>query len=110
MGQDVPSEVPMKAVGPAKEPDTPPAREAAKEPTKELQKPKDIWDKAAVISSFLSNVVIAVVGLIVTASIQRTQIATSNIATQAQLDFAKSNSDRKARLEQSKLTADLLTC
>jgi len=42
------------------------------EPTKELQKPKDIWDKAAVISSFLSNVVIAVVGLIVTASIQRT--------------------------------------
>jgi hypothetical protein len=79
------------------------------DPAKESPKPKDAWDKAAVLSSFLSSVVIAVVGLIVTASLQKTQVATSKVTADAQLDLAKYNSDREARLEQSKLTTDLLT-
>jgi hypothetical protein len=79
------------------------------DPAREAPKPKDAWDKAAVVSSFLSSVVIAVVGLILTASLQKTQLATSKVTADAQLDLAKYNSDREARLAQSKLTTDLLT-
>jgi hypothetical protein len=78
-------------------------------PPKGSPNPKDAWDKAAVVSNFLSSVVIAVVGMIITVSLQRTQVATSKITADAQLDLAKYNSDREDRLAQSKLTADLLT-
>jgi hypothetical protein len=37
-------------------------------------KPKDIWDKAQIISGFLASVVIATVGLEINSSIQRAQI------------------------------------
>ena len=69
---------------------------------------KDIWDKASVVSSFLSSVVIATVGIIVTASMQRTQIATSTVAANAQIEIQKYNADRENRLNQSKLTTELL--
>src|SRR5580692_5709011 len=73
-------------------------------PAKDSPKPKDAWDKAAVVSSFLSSVVIAVLGLIVTTSLQKTQVASSKVVADAQLDLAKYNSDREDKLAQSKLT------
>ena len=63
---------------------------AAEEPKK-----KDAWDKAAIISSFVSSVVLAGVGLMINASIQEAQRISADQNARAQVEVA----DRNAKLQ-----------
>lgn len=69
---------------------------------------KDWWDKAGVISQFFSGVVIAVVGLLITYTIQRTQIKVSQETSSAQIKSAEIQSSEDRRLQQGQLTAQLV--
>jgi hypothetical protein len=62
-----------------------------------------------VISSFLSSVVIAVVGLIVTSSLQRAQQASAQAMATAQLELGRMNAERDRKLQESRFTTELLT-
>ena len=79
------------------------------EPPQNQPKGKDAWDKAAIVSSLFSSVVIAAIGLLVTSSIQKTQIASTKVVADAQIQLAKESAVRENKLQESKLTADLLT-
>ncbi len=59
-------------------------------------KPKDIWDKAQIISGFVASVVIATVGLEINWSIQRAQIKSSEDSVKAQIEVTDRNN--KAQL------------
>ena len=72
-------------------------------------KKKDFWDKAAVVSGFLSSVVIAIVGLVVTYSLQHAQQASAQALANAQLELGRINAERDRKLQESRFTADLLT-
>ncbi len=72
-------------------------------------RPKDAWDKAAVLSSFLSSVVIALVGIAVSYWAHKTQLETNIAIQQAQERVTRYTSDRDARLQQGRFTTDLLT-
>jgi HEAT repeats len=71
-------------------------------------KPKDWWDKASVISQFFAGVVIAVVGLLITYTIQRTQIRTSQETARAEIESAEVRAKEDRRLQQGQLTAQLV--
>jgi hypothetical protein len=71
-------------------------------------KKKDFWDKASVISGFLSSVVIAVVGLVVTYSLQHAQQSSAEALANAQLELGRINAERDRKVQESRLTADLL--
>jgi hypothetical protein len=76
----------------------------------ELQDSKEThtwWQKAEIVSKFASSVVIGFVGILLTFSVQRTQIITSKSQAQAQLDFAKIQAESQKRLQESELTAKL---
>jgi peptidoglycan L-alanyl-D-glutamate endopeptidase CwlK len=55
----------------------------------EAPKKKDRWDKAQILSGFVSGVVLAVVGLIINASIQETQIRNSTQIANLQASSSK---------------------
>lgn len=71
----------------------------------ESQKKKDGWDRAQIISGFVSSVVIAAVGILINNSIQRAQLEASKANTQAQLEVTDRNN--KAQLALTERTADL---
>ena len=85
----------------------------------EARPPKDVWDRADIVAKFLSSVVIALVGLLITWALQRQQDtttraiadsqreATKQIAD-AQLKAAKEKEESEKTLEQGKLTVQLL--
>jgi hypothetical protein len=85
----------------------------------EHSKKKDLWDKAAIISTFVSSVVIAGVGLTINASIQEAQRNSADRNAQAQVEVADRNAklqiDQSARIaevqrhiQESTLTAQLV--
>jgi hypothetical protein len=63
----------------------------------ERPKPKDVWDKSAIIVSATSSIILALAALLINSSIQRTQV--DNIARA---------SDSQIRSQNLKLTADLM--
>ena len=69
---------------------------------------RDWWDKASVISQFLSSVVIAVVGIAVSVSLSRSQIASSEAMARAQLQIQSIRSEDQKRIPEGQLTAQLL--
>jgi hypothetical protein len=68
-------------------------------------KVKDAWDKAQIVSGFVSSVVIAAVGLLLNSSIQRAQIRSSEENTRAQLEITDRNN--KAQLALTQKTAEV---
>jgi hypothetical protein len=71
-------------------------------------KTSDGWQKASVLASIFSSVVLATVGLILNSSIQRTQIESSNAAAQAQLQFERAKSQDDKQEQQYRLTQELI--
>jgi hypothetical protein len=59
---------------------------------------KDAWDKAQIISGFISSIVIAGVGILINISIQRAQINASRSASDAQIAVTRSNNDAQLAL------------
>ncbi len=83
------------------------------------EKKKDIWDRAQIVSGFVSSVVIAGIGLLLNNSIQRAQIRSShentvaqlNVAdrnNQAQLELTKKNAEIQSQIQESTLTGQLV--
>jgi hypothetical protein len=68
-------------------------------------KAKDIWDKAAIVSGFLSSVVIAAVGILINISIQNAQLASSDANSKAQIEVAEKNN--RAQLTLTERNADI---
>jgi hypothetical protein len=79
----------------------------------------DWWAKADTIAKFLSSVVIAIIGLLITSSIQRTQIATtkaiadaqmstSQAIAAAQIEAARVKAADDKRLQEGQLSVQLL--
>lgn len=68
----------------------------------------DWWSRAAVMSSFLSSVVLAGVGLAVTSSIQKAQIQSSKALGDAQVQIAKLKNEDDKRLQENKFASDML--
>jgi hypothetical protein len=81
-----------------KEPDEKVAPPPETPPKEKEAKVKDAWDKAQIVSGFLSAVVIAGVGLLINSGIQRAQIQSSEENTKAQVDVAKYNNDAQLKL------------
>ena len=67
---------------------------------KPLKATKDAWEKLDIVAKLLSSVVIAVIGLAITWSIQRTQIETNEAIAKAQLFAAKLKAEDERRLQQ----------
>jgi hypothetical protein len=65
---------------------------------------KDWWDRAGLISTFVSTVVIAAVGLLINSSIQRAQLQIQK--TQSDATIARAESDKK--LQEAALAAQLI--
>ena len=63
------------------------------------EKPKDPWDKAQIISGFVSSVVIAAVGLTVNYSIQQTQITSSEQNAEVQASMTEQIAEGQKRLQ-----------
>ena len=126
MAENVPppsGEVPSSSAPPAVLSNTAPVgvQETVDERLKALEAkpPKDGWDRADVLAKFLSSVVIALVGLLITWSMQRQQDATTRAIADsqrettkgiadAQLKASKEREETENRLEQGKLTVQLL--
>jgi hypothetical protein len=68
----------------------------------------DWWSRASVISGFLSSVVITVIGLMITSSIQKAQLRSSERTAQAQIEAVHLKDESDERIQQSKLESDLL--
>jgi hypothetical protein len=71
-------------------------------------KPKDWWDKASVVSQFFAGVVLAIVGLLITYAIQRSQIRASRETARAQLESAEVRAKEDRRLQEGQLTSQLV--
>ncbi|WP_027800305.1 caspase family protein [Paraburkholderia dilworthii] len=69
---------------------------------------RDIWDKADIVAKFLSTVVIAIIGTLITYQIQRVQIATNQAIANAQLQAARSKAQDDKRTQDSEITVQLL--
>jgi len=65
---------------------------------------KDAWDKAQIISGFLSTVVIAGVGLLISSLIQRARIASADANSRAQIDATERNNKAQLTLQEGRLT------
>src|ERR1700677_3124568 len=68
----------------------------------------DWWSRLGVISSLLSSVVIAGIGIYLSSSIQRSQLASTDGLGKAQVEIARLKNQEDSRLEESKLTEDLI--
>lgn len=69
---------------------------------------RDFWDKADIIAKFLSSVVIAAIGILITWSIQTTQIKTNKEIAQSSLDAAQLKALDDRRLQESEITVALV--
>lgn len=69
---------------------------------------RDWWDKASIISGFVSSVVIAIIGLLISYSIQNAQLRSAQENSQAQIAIAKLKADTDKRLQEGQLTAQLV--
>jgi hypothetical protein len=69
---------------------------------------RDFWDKADVVAKFLSSVVIAVIGIAITWSIQRTQIQTNEAIARSQLEASRAKALDDKRLQENQITVQLL--
>jgi hypothetical protein len=69
---------------------------------------KDWWDKASIVSSFVSSVVLVIVGLLISYSIQQAQLRSSRENTKAQIESASVLARDQQRLQQGQLTGQLL--
>lgn len=69
---------------------------------------KDSWDKAQIVSGFISSVALAGIALWITSAIQKSQIASGEATARAvaELDASRADADRK--VQQGALTAQLL--
>jgi hypothetical protein len=72
------------------------------------KKERNWWDKASVISTFLSSVVIAVVGISISASFQKNQLAITQQNNDAQLKISSQKNLADLRLQELKMASDLL--
>src|SRR5262249_43745396 len=91
---------------------------AAARQTQNETKKKDAWDKAQIVSGFISSVVLAGVGVMINISIQRAQIAASEANANAQIEAAKNlniaqltvaerNAELQRHLQESTLASQL---
>jgi uncharacterized caspase-like protein len=71
-------------------------------------KRRDLWDKAPVITSVLSSVVLALVGLYVSSTFQASQLAITRENNASQLAITAQKNQADLRLQELKLTSDLL--
>lgn len=74
----------------------------------ESNKPPDWWNRADIISKILSSIVIAAFGLTLTWYIQKTQLTTSQTIAQSQLEAQKIKAENDKKLEEGRITAQLL--
>ena len=83
----------------------------------EPEKPSkpDWWARASVISGFVSSVVIAIVGLAITSSIQRQQLVTAQLKNESderiqreQVEAQRERNQSDERNQQYKLSSDLI--
>lgn len=72
------------------------------------QPAKDSWDKAAIISGFVSSVVIAAVGLSINFSVEQAQRASAEQNAKAQIQQAKQIADGQRKVQEGALTAQLV--
>lgn len=77
--------------------------ELSKKIIKDFKK-RDWWDKAAILSTFLSSVVLAFIGIIVSLSIQKAQIAVSKEQVNLQREISETQFQTQNKL--AKVTAD----
>jgi hypothetical protein len=68
----------------------------------------DWWQRAPVILTFLSSVVLAAVGIAITSSIQKTQIAATTANTHAQLELERARNHADKNIQETKLASDLM--
>lgn len=71
------------------------------------QKPKDFWDKAAVVGQLISGIVIAVVGYFITVSLDHGQASNAKAIATAQIQSATDLQHLQNQLSQSTATAQL---
>jgi hypothetical protein len=71
-------------------------------------KKKDIWDKAPVVTSVISSVVIALVGLYLSSSIQESQLAVTQANNAAQIEITSQKNLADTRIEELRLAGQLL--
>lgn len=83
---------------------TPPAYVSRAAETRPDPKKKDTWDKAAVVASILSSVVLASLALFLNSTIQKTQIQIQK----TQLDESRRNALLAERSQNAKATTDLI--
>jgi hypothetical protein len=94
-------------------------RQAVSVKARSTKPKKDHWDKAAIVSSFLSSVVIAVIGIWINFSIQESQIRTSSANAKAQVEVADKNTaaqiqlaertaENQRRIQEGSLTGQLV--
>jgi hypothetical protein len=69
---------------------------------------RDLWDKADTIAKFLSSVVIATVGILITWSIQRTQIDTNRNIAEAQIRAAEVKAQDERRFQENQMSVQLV--
>jgi D-alanyl-D-alanine carboxypeptidase len=74
----------------------------------EAPKKKDAWDKTQILSGFVSGVVLAVVGLLINASIQNTQIESSKQIANIQASENEHIAESQKRLQESVLTGQFV--
>src|SRR5271155_2878363 len=67
----------------------------------------DWWQRAAVISSFLSSVVLAGAALWLTSSLQRAQLASTEATARLQLRDTELKNDSDKAIQESKFAGDL---
>lgn len=69
---------------------------------------RDWWDKAAIISGFFSSVVIALIGILISYSIQNAQLVSAQKSSEAQIAIARLKAENDRRLQEGQLTAQLV--
>ena len=67
-----------------------------------------MWDKAPIVTSVISSVVIALVGLYVSSSFQKSQLAVTREANAAQLAITAQKNQSDVRIEELRLASQLL--
>jgi hypothetical protein len=69
---------------------------------------RDWWDKVDIIAKLLSSVLLAAVALLINSSIQRSQIASAEANTRAQMDAARNKAQDDKKIQEGALTAQLV--
>jgi len=77
-------------------------------PPRQPHAPRDWWDKASIISGFVSSVVIALIGILISFSIQRAQLISAQKTSEAQITIARLKAEDDRRLQEGQLAAQLV--